>query len=245
MRLYFLRHGQSGNNALEGTNGYLNDRVSEPDLTDLGLMQADRTAQFIAGTPSNAAATAPPAVPENPYGDDGFDITHIYSSPHLRALRTAAPVADALGLSIDVHEAIHEAGGVFRFDKTRGVLTGDSGLSRAKALEVHSGIRYPEVLSAQGWWDYRPFETEEERLVRAGGVVEFFARKHDRDDRILIVSHCHFYVYFCCALLGLPYRDGYWFTLNNCAISRFGFGREGIQVEYLNRQEHLAPDLLS
>ncbi len=245
MQLYFLRHGQSGNNALEGTSGYLTHRLSEPDLTDFGAAQADRTAQLIAGTPSTADATVSQAVPENPYCGDRFDFTHIYSSPHLRALRTAAPIADALGLSIDVCEGIHEAGGVFRFDEARGVLTGDSGLSRAQALEIHNGIRYPETLPTQGWWDFRPFETEEERVVRAARVVEFFARKHAREDRILIVSHCHFYVYFCCALLGLPYRDGYWFTLNNCAISRFGFGREGIQVEYLNRQEHLAPDLFS
>ncbi len=245
MQLYYLRHGQSGNNTLEGTSEYLTERLSEPDLTDIGVAQAARTAEYFSCARQGAADGASAPVPGNPYCGDGLDITHIYSSPHLRALRTAAPIANAVGRPIDVYEGIHEAGGVFRFDEDRRVLAGDSGLSREGALEIHGSIRYPEAISNEGWWGFRPFETEDERVTRASRAVEFFAREHSPDDRILIVSHCHFYVYFCCALLGMPYRDGYWFTLNNCAISRFDFGRGGIEVQYLNRQEHLAPDLFS
>jgi broad specificity phosphatase PhoE len=56
MQVYFIRHGQSTNNVsweLRDAEGY--DRVSDPPLTPLGMLQAQTLANFIASTHSNSA----------------------------------------------------------------------------------------------------------------------------------------------------------------------------------------------
>lgn len=243
MRLYFLRHGESVNNALEGAPDYLSARDSEPDLTDYGRKQAERTAEFIAGKLGNGEIT-PPESAHNPYSGAGFGITHIYSSPHLRALRTAAPTADSLALPVTVYEDIHEAGGVFEYDAHREVFVGASGLSKRHALSLYETIEYPNHLPDDGWWGARPMEDEHSRMARAARVREYVLANHEAQDHVLFVSHCHFYVYFMCEVLGIPYREGLWFTLNNCALTRITFDHRGVRVDYQNRQDYLYPSLL-
>lgn len=243
MRLYFLRHGESVNNALEGTPDYLSVRDSEPDLTEYGQKQANRAAEFLSGR-LHAGETPPPETAHNPYSGDGFGITHIYSSPHLRALRTAAPTADSLGLPVTVYEDIHEAGGVFEYDAHREVFVGASGLSKRHALSLYEAIEYPHHLPDDGWWGERPMETEHSRTARAARVLEYIANTHGPDDRVLLVSHCHFYVYLMCEILGMSYREGLWLTLNNCALSRIVFDHRGVRLDYHNRQDYLYPSYL-
>jgi len=56
MELYFIRHGQSENNALYGEQDYdLGSRRSDPRLTDIGFQQAALAADFFA----RGAAKAP------------------------------------------------------------------------------------------------------------------------------------------------------------------------------------------
>lgn len=267
MYLYFMRHGESRNNELEGSSAYFHSRYSEPDLSALGQRQAIRAAQFIAGelqlTVGGTGAAAARATgagaeeneatsmvdleqPNNPYVGDGLTgVTHLYASPHLRAIRTAAESAKALHLPIRILEDIHEAGGVVHFDPQTSSFIGDRGCTREEALDIYQDIHYPDHLDEGGWWNRRPHEREDARMARAHRAFEYFMRNHAPEDRVLVVSHCHFYVYFCCAVLGMRYRDGYWLTLNNCALTRFVFDRRGVRLDYHNRQDYLAPDCLS
>ncbi len=240
MILYFLRHGESQNNILDSSGDRNATRKSEPDLTDHGVKQAERTAELF----SHSQAGGRPDHEYNPYRGNAFDITHIYASPHLRALRTAAPVAQRLDLPVHVYEDIHEAGGVVEHDRAAGVYRGAPGLSRQEADRVYDRLLFPDHLSENGWWNGRPLETEDARVSRARRVRERMLEAHEPDDRVLLVSHTHFHVYFICSVLGLPYRDGYWITLNNCALTRIGFDRRGVRIDYINRQDHLIPDLL-
>ncbi|MFP4643125.1 MAG: histidine phosphatase family protein [Spirochaetales bacterium] len=240
MILYYLRHGESQNNVLDSAEDWTTARSSEPDLTEHGVKQAERTAQLF----SRAAATDRPVENYNPYRDEAFAITHIYSSPHLRAIRTAAPIAAQLRMAVNVYEDIHEAGGTVDHDREAGVYRGASGVSRAEANSVCDRLVFPDHLAEAGWWNGRAPETEEQRVLRAKRVRKELLEAHGPDDRVLLVSHTHFHVYFICSILGLPYRDGYWITLNNCALTRISFDRRGVRIEYLNRQDHLLPDLL-
>ena len=54
MRFYFIRHGQSENNALWDQTGSNSGRNYDPELTAIGREQAERLARFI----SNADAAA-------------------------------------------------------------------------------------------------------------------------------------------------------------------------------------------
>jgi probable phosphoglycerate mutase len=59
---------------------------SDPDLSAAGIEQAKRLPEALAR----------------------FPITRLVSSPQVRSIQTAAPVADALGLSVDVDERLAE-----------------------------------------------------------------------------------------------------------------------------------------
>ncbi|PRQ10725.1 bifunctional RNase H/acid phosphatase [Corynebacterium sp. 13CS0277] len=82
-RLYLARHGQTEHSQ----RGVYSGNGSNPPLTDLGHTQAERLAAMLAGRE---------------------DITAIVASPQLRAQQTAHHIADALGLTVDTLELLHE-----------------------------------------------------------------------------------------------------------------------------------------
>jgi broad specificity phosphatase PhoE len=100
-------------------------------------------------------------------------------------------------------------------------------------------------LDGEGWWN-RPFETDEERLPRAQRVVQTLLKQHGHThDREALMSHGGFYNYVMMALLGLPERAGFWFVLNNTAITRLDLFAGHVDVVYLNRADHLPPELIT
>jgi 2,3-bisphosphoglycerate-dependent phosphoglycerate mutase len=84
MQLYFIRHAQSANNKLYEETGSWDGRDSDPELTEMGHEQARRLAEHVAclngGTPRRDYMNR----------DGRFDFTHLYASPMVRALATAA-----------------------------------------------------------------------------------------------------------------------------------------------------------
>jgi hypothetical protein len=47
------------------------------------------------------------------------------------------------------------------------------------------------------------------------------------------------------AVLGLERRDGFWFLMNNTAITRFDFKEDETVLVYQNQTSHLPPDLVT
>jgi hypothetical protein len=43
----------------------------------------------------------------------------------------------------------------------------------------------------------------------------------------------------------MPDKEQFWFTINNCAISRFDLTAEGLALVYLNRFDFLPPELIT
>ena len=80
MRLHFIRHAQSENNALYARTGTWHGREADPELTELGYLQATHLAKFA--------------------GEHLTGATHIYCSLMVRAIVTANHVADALDMSL-------------------------------------------------------------------------------------------------------------------------------------------------
>ncbi|MDR1827885.1 MAG: histidine phosphatase family protein [Methylobacteriaceae bacterium] len=106
---YYLRHGETLYNRLELLSGW-----REIDLTDKGRAQAQRAAGLLAGK----------------------GITHIYSSRLPRALETAQPVAEALGLDINVLWELNE--------RRYGVLEGRSRSLRRPGFTPEGGESWEE-----------------------------------------------------------------------------------------------------
>jgi 2,3-bisphosphoglycerate-dependent phosphoglycerate mutase len=235
MQLYFIRHGQSTNNHLFAQTGSSQGRNCDPELTDLGRRQALAVAHLLATG--------------NPGGYDGrngsFGITHLYTSPMMRAVNTALPIADALGLPAYLWEEIHEAGGIYLDDEQTGAKVGQPGKDRDYFRTHYPTIRLPDDWGNGGWWK-RDFEEEGPRQKRAQCFLSTLLERHaGSEDRIAVVSHGEFYTRFLAALFNLPATSNFWFFLHNAAVTRINFTPKETQLVYLNRFDHLPGELLT
>ena len=145
MQLYFIRHAQSANNRLYEETGSWNGRDSDPELTELGHLQAQRLAEHV--------ACANAETPRRDYVNRGkFGFTHLYSSLMVRALATASPLSAALNLPLVVWEDLHEVGGIFVIDEETGEHIGQPGKSRSELTARFPHAQLPETLAEDGWW---------------------------------------------------------------------------------------------
>lgn len=247
MQLYFIRHGQSINNANTETKDYLEH--SDPYLTAIGKQQAQLLGEYLK---QHQEVTNPES--RNLHNEFGFGITHIYTSLMERAAETASYTARALGnVPFTTWVDIHEEGGIYaREEEER--FKGLPGKPRSFFEQNFPELKLPDSLDESGWWN-RPFEDESERQPRADKVLaELLARHGDRDgqpeERIAFVSHGGFFMRFMSAVLKLPWRQGAlglrsWFLLNNCSISRFDFRKDYVLISYVNNTSHLPPELIT
>lgn len=240
MQLYYIRHAQSENNALYSIAGNYEGRSMDPALTAIGRKQAKLLAQFLVKEQER----------ENHRGDDAFDgylggMTHIYTSLMERAVATAEIIAEALNLPLHSWEELHETGGIFIYDQVTGEPIGQAGNNKQYFKSYHPTLILPESMREAGWWN-RPFESLETRVERGRLVLDDLLQKHgSSEDRVIFVSHGGFYNYFIMAILGLDRRDGFWFLMNNAAITRFDFSDDEAVLVYQNRSDHLPPELVT
>ncbi len=239
MNLYFVRHGQSANNAAWDATSNSNNRVEDPELTDIGQQQARYVAQFLAQAAPNA----------NTAGRDhqnrrGFAITHVYTSLMTRAVATAYAIAGALGLPLIAWEDWHEAGGIYLDDPITGKKTGLPGKPRSYFERHYPGIILPDRLDEAGWWN-RPYEDDAACRQRARrALADLLARHGNTHDNVVVVSHGEFFNLFMAEVLKSQSINGWWFVLNNASVSRLRFENEQeTGIVYLNRVDFL-PDAL-
>jgi 2,3-bisphosphoglycerate-dependent phosphoglycerate mutase len=246
MELYFIRHGQSVNNANWNNPDY--PESPDPALTEIGREQARLLAEFLGQ--HQALTNEKEWNVQNRYG---FGLTHVYTSLMERAAFTAAPIAQALDIPLIAWKEIHEEGGIYSRGDKAGIQD-LPGRPRSFFMENFRTLTLPDDLDETGWWN-RPFETEEERQPRADQVfAELLARHRDQDGqpvhRVALVSHGGFFIRLLSAVLLLPWRQGAhglrsWFLLNNCSISRFDIRGTEISVAYINRTDFLPDHLIT
>ena len=238
MQFYFIRHGQSTNNQLWQTTGSSNGRSDDPELTITGSKQAEALAQYL----ERATASAKPKDNQN---DADFGLTHLYTSLMVRAVATGTAIARALALPLVTWEDAHECGGIYLDDETTGERVGQPGKNRSYYADQFPDLILPESLGDAGWWN-RPFEEREQRPVRAQRFLRDLLERHgDTEDRVGVISHGGFHTQLMAELLALPERDGYWFSLNNTAITRVDFDNDHIGLVYSNRVDFLPRNLVT
>ena len=93
MDIIFIRHAESINNKTWAEKRDETLRVPDPGLTNLGVSQAGALADWFPGF-----------VPHP---------THLFSSPFMRALKTAAPLAEVLDMEVTVRSDLMERSGPF------------------------------------------------------------------------------------------------------------------------------------
>jgi len=230
MRLYLIRHAESENNALSRES--LHRRKVDPDLTPLGYQQRDLLARHIEA--------------EMDAVGEGYAITHLYTSAMYRSLLTAKPVSDALAVAPTVWPDLHEKGGMY--SERDGCVRGHTGMTRADIQAAFPGFCLPDTIGERGWYDTSlGMEPEEHCYYRAIKVARELRARGDTDDVIALVSHAGFLDVLLKAIFEqLPSRPyTMHFYHDNTAITRINFHQGWTTLHYLNRVDHLMPDLRS
>jgi 2,3-bisphosphoglycerate-dependent phosphoglycerate mutase len=242
LHLYFIRHGQSTNNAWweeSDRDTYLAGREADPDLTEIGAKQAEIVADYLARPFRREEFD-----PQNRFG---FGLTHLYCSLMLRAVKTGHEIAKRTGLELVAMPDVHETGGMFIGDIVAGEaeFEGVPGPGRS-FFEAHfPGLVLPESLTDEGWWN-KEKEPREEYQERAYRVIEQLMDAHQGEDhRVGIVMHGGIFARILTGLLEIQAED-YWLLMNNCAITRVDMGDDGrVMLVYMNKVDFLPDDLVT
>lgn len=230
MRFVIIRHGQSTNNLLYEQTGDSVGRDHDAPLTDLGHRQA----ALLADTVADGALPWP--------------ITHLYSSLMLRAVQTAAPLADRLDLPHHALPHAHEIGGLF-IESDDGVRTAHPGPPASELLSASSRLVLPESATEEGWFT-GPYEDGHDLpAARARRLIDALRADHTEDDTVALVTHGAFFQHLFRALLRIEAMSG-WVVKHNTAISLFADeiwgGKENtVTAHRIDWMPHLSEDLIS
>lgn len=239
MQLYFIRHGQSVNNALWADTRSSNGRSEDPELTELGMRQAEAVAEYLKyASPTGGRLCEGQRA-------SGFGITHLYCSLMIRAVQTGSIIARKLGITLEGWEELHEQGGIYLEDEVTGEKKRLPGKSREYFEKHYSELILPEKFIDSGWWNRRPFEKPEESMLRAKLFLGSLREKHGgTEDRVAVISHGGFYNDILNNLLGILANNG-WFSIYNTGITRINFFSDRFDIIYQNRTDHLTPELIT
>ena len=203
-RILLVRHGQSRGNAESRFGGH-----SATPLSDLGRAQAEATARALAAE----------------------GVTAIYSSDLLRAVETARPLADALGLDVNSSEAFRERN-----------------VGRMEGLTFEeAAAQYPEEYAALLRRDFEHVlsggESYRQMLDRAGRALDACIEAH-RGGTFAVFSHTGTICILILHLIGAldaPTLRPVWLRTSNCGINRLDLRDDGfLRVLALNDTRHLA-----
>ena len=207
MQLYLIRHAQSENNARGQTQ-----RVEDPRLTGLGHEQARRLADRVAS----------------------LGLTHLITSPFLRALQTTDHLRHASGLTPEVRVEWHEKGGCvagIRHD----LMIGRAGMTRSRIASLFPAYTLAAEIDGNGWWGGKPMESETAARERARRVLATLCAEFGQSDqRVACVTHGDF--------LLLLFRSFHPRPLNLCwnaSVTRVAVSGDSMQLELYSCTEHL------
>lgn len=245
-RLYLIRHAQSANNVIWDGSDFHAERDSDPEITETGHAQARILAEHLAHPESE-----PRQHPFKPSETRHHGLTHVYCSLMTRSILTGEYIARACGLPLEALPDIFEKHGIYEFDEAK-ALRGLPGRDRAYFSERFPELKLPENFNDAGWWS-RPAEDVPAFLERMRAVVDRVKlRLQGSDEHVALVVHGDFLDQFVNQLMGVdrhPHNYGnHWvanWTFHNTSISRVDFVDGAHNVVYLNKIDHLPPELVT
>ncbi len=227
MEIYFIRHAQSTNNHLFETTGSTLGRSADPDLSRVGHDQLSRLHRYFRAEKEWLER-------------QGFERIEIWSSPMIRAIRTAQSISEAVQIPIQLHPEIYEVGGIYLEDAETGAKVGHTGLKSGDARAIFPSLQLPDWVSSQGWWN-RPHESWEEAVMRGNRVADQLRGEwFNFQSALVLVSHNAFFQCFLRGLLQQNWSREIWFQLNNASVSRCSIFENGrVDVTAINFISHL------
>jgi probable phosphoglycerate mutase len=222
LRLILIRHGESYNNIHHeiSRQQYLENRQSDPPLTEIGRKQAHETAQYLA---SRKHALL-------------HSIDEIHVSPFRRTLETARPLAEALEVEPRVKTDIYEVGGVH----VDGV--GQGGMTKSEMLKEFPTYKLTEDVTDEGWYSLAKKETREQgrsRVEQVYGRLLQQATEAKEDKTIILVVHGDFIDFLLQTAFGIVSEKA--FPCWNTCITVLDIDKTGKPMILMhNTVEHLS-----
>ena len=208
LTLYFLRHGQT---AYSKTGGYCGTPENDPGLTPDGMAMAKEFAETYAHTPWQA----------------------VYVSPLQRAIQTATPLCDRLGIQMEIRSGLKE------------VAYGEWEGLHPREVYQRDHDRYMRWLTDPAWNSPPGGERGMDIARRATHVLEEIEGRFG-DGNVLIVSHKATIRILLCSLLGIDigrYRDR--FAMPVAGLSVVELSSRGPLFHTIAERSHLSPYLRS
>jgi 2,3-bisphosphoglycerate-dependent phosphoglycerate mutase len=204
MRIFFVRHGQSENNVLWARTQSHYGRVPDPILTETGKRQLNYTAQFLDYCLSGENGSV--ADPSCNGMESG--VVYLFCSLMERSIQSGLIIADRLNLPLVALPDIHETGGIFSFNPANEEYTGMTGSTPAYLHNRYPELVMPIDLDMDKGWRSKPFEKNDEVVLRARHLINLLRERHlGSTDTLILVSHGGFYNYFMWQVLGIDRRS--------------------------------------
>ena len=202
--LYLIRHGRSD---FDSTQMFPSPRGEQwdPPLSEEGRRQADLLARRL-----GVMDLAPSAV---------------HTSSLLRAVQTASPFAEAVGLAVERHDDLVEAH-----------IGGWEGLPFEEILASDADLLH-RIRNQQSIWDRGPgVEHPDGFRARVVGAIEGIVERDPGRD-VVIVAHGGVINAYCGAVLGLP--GAMFFLPENTSINSVEVDGDQRTIRFLNDIAHL------
>ncbi|TMV48994.1 histidine phosphatase family protein [Paenibacillus mesophilus] len=193
MDLFLIRHGQSIGNTVTYD-------MADGELTGLGRSQAEKVL----------------------HGMKDAGVTHILSSPLIRAIETAQPLARATALPIRVWTETFEV-------RSKGAYRGPC---ESEMKRMYPEIRFEDEVEPEGWYCSGD-EDEEKAHGRALRILERLRREYSGEERVALFSHSGFNRRLLLAALGLEHRSGVRFLQSNGTMYWLNFSDNGVELRYI------------
>ncbi len=206
--LYFLRHGQT---AYSLTGGYCGTPENDPGLTPEGVAMAQEFAAIYAHLPWAAA----------------------YVSPLRRAVETARPLCERVGIEMQLREGLRE------------VMYGRWEGMHPSAVDREHHDEYVAWLTDPAWYAPIGGERAVDIARRSAQVLDEIEHTHDTG-HILVVSHKATIRIMLCSLLGIDvgrYRDR--LDMPVAAVSVVELAKRGPLFHTIGDRSHLSEKLRS
>ncbi len=205
MDLYITRHGESLGNTGE-------KNCVDPELSPLGHTQAERLAKRMKDVALDA----------------------VISSPHIRAVETAAETAKVKGMEIEILPLLFEVG----------TDAGYEGVGLASLQKIYPRIRMysdgkPYALSLSA-------EDRESTYERAVEAISRIRERFGDDATVMLFAHGTFNNYLTNAAIGVKVSDSFNFCQENTGLTCIRFvkdnGKDKTKIEFSNDYCHLFLD---
>lgn len=219
MRMLLVRHAQSTNNAQPTEL-----RVPDPDLTEQGYRQAKLLADWVETLP----------------------LTSLWCSPFLRSLQTTEAIRKRLHIQPEIFLDLHEVGGCFSGYEAVG-KKGEPGMGADELRSRFPQYRLDPQIGAEGWWNRRPFETEEVGRLRAQKVTGWMAQHlcAAREHLVVAVIHADFKRLLLESMLGTKVDIVTLGPILNTSVTSLRWDGVTWKIDYYNSISHLPFPYLS